>query len=109
MKAIVGAGSMWVPTVRIEDPSNYTPTPEALAAADLVLERIQARHEAECDRCSLCGQLSNRLDDFGLCSKVSESHVQWRARVRRIEKAAAGPKFKKSRSPGTGHRRAVTS
>ena len=108
MKAIVGAGSMWVPTVRIEDPSNYTPTPEALAAATAVLERIQARHEAECDRCSLCGQLMNRPDDFGLCSKVSESHLQWRARVRRIEKAAAGPRFKKSRTPSAKKRNATS-
>lgn len=108
MKAIVGAGSVWVP-VRLEDPSDYTPTPEALAAARTELDRIQARHEVECQRCSLCGQLANRLDDLGLCSKVSEPHVQWRQKVRRMEKAAAGPKFKKSRPAGTGRRRAVTS
>lgn len=108
MKALVGAGSMWVPSVRIEDPSDYTPTPEALTAARAALDRIQARHEVECERCSLCGHLSNRLDDFGLCSKVSEPHLQWRARVRRIEKAAAGPRFKKSRTPSAKKRVATT-
>ena len=109
MKALVGAGTMWVPAVRLEDPAEYVPTPEALAAAAAELDRIQAFHEAECQRCTLCGQLALRLDDFGLCSKTSEPHIAWRQKVRRMETAAAGPRFRKPRAAGTGHRRAVTS
>lgn len=108
MTALVGAGALWVPT-RLEDPSAYTPTPEALAAAAAELDRIQRFHEEECQRCTLCGQLAVRLDDFGLCSKTSEPHLQWRQKVRRMEAAAAGPKFRKSRTAGTPRGRAVTS
>lgn len=39
--------------------------------------------------CKLCGQRANRLDRFGLCSKTSEPHMEWRAGVRADEKSGA--------------------
>lgn len=45
---------------------NREVTLEHLRIVDMV-------HEGK-PRCRLCGQVVNRLDAFGLCSKVSESH-----------------------------------
>lgn len=109
MTALVGAGAYWVP--KIEDPSEYVPTEAALAAARAELDRIQAFHETQCElcrRCALCGQLTHRLDDFGLCTKISTPHLEWRQRVNKMEAAAAGPRFKKSRARTAAARRAVT-
>lgn len=39
--------------------------------------------------CALCGQRTYRLDRFGLCSKKSQPHEEWRAGVRADEKAGA--------------------
>lgn len=96
MTAIVGAGTYWVP-VRTEQDDEYTPTPEAKASARAELDRIQAYHEAECLRCALCGQLTYSLDSFGLCSKESVPHREWRQQVRKREAAAGGPRVRKSR------------
>ena len=37
--------------------------------------------------CALCGQRAIHLDRFGLCSKVSQTHQDWRAGVLADEKA----------------------
>lgn len=39
--------------------------------------------------CRLCGQRTGQLDKFGLCSKTSEAHKDWRAGVRAEMKAGA--------------------
>lgn len=39
--------------------------------------------------CRLCGQRANQLDKYGLCSKVSDDHKDWRADVRADRKAGA--------------------
>jgi hypothetical protein len=42
------------------------------------LDAIDKAHAAVMRRCSLCGQLTAGLDDFGLCSKVSITHTEVR-------------------------------
>lgn len=86
MTVLVGAGAYWTP-VGVEAPSEYVPTAEAREAAQAALDLIQVRHEADCRRCALCGQLCNRVDGFGLCSKTSIPHAKWRQQVRGQEKA----------------------
>ena len=54
-------------------------TAEALARID--------RAQASYPRCALCGQRCVKLDRFGLCSKTSEPHQEWRARGRAERKA----------------------
>lgn len=49
---------------------NREVTLECLRIVDMI-------HE-EKPQCRLCGQVANRLDVFGLCSKVSESHRRHR-------------------------------
>ncbi|CAN7150135.1 hypothetical protein LJR044_002475 [Microbacterium foliorum] len=47
---------------------------------EVTLERlriVELMHEGW-PQCRLCGQTVNRLDAFGLCSKVSASHLQRR-------------------------------
>lgn len=39
--------------------------------------------------CRLCGQRTVKLDRFGLCSKTSKPHQEWRAEVRADMKAGA--------------------
>lgn len=46
----------------------------------VTLERLRIVdmiHEGK-PACRLCGQTVNHLDKFGLCSKVSDSHKEWR-------------------------------
>ncbi|WEG10408.1 hypothetical protein PU630_07635 [Microbacterium horticulturae] len=40
------------------------------------------REQAGYPRCGLCGQQAGRLDKFGLRSKTSEAHQEWRAAAR---------------------------
>ena len=87
MTELVGAGAFWTP-VDVEAPAEYSPSEEAQAAAQAALDLIQAQQEAECRRCALCGQLVNRVDEFGLCSKTSVPHVKWRQQVRGLGKPA---------------------
>lgn len=54
---------------------------EALAIVDMV-------HEGK-PQCRLCGQISNRLDEFGLCSKTSDPHTAWRAEARALHRVSA--------------------
>lgn len=52
----------------------------ARARIDVELQAIDIAHEAKgFPKCELCGQRCRKLDEFGLCSKVSESHREWRA------------------------------
>lgn len=60
----------------------------ARSRIDAELSRIDQGHEAK-PTCALCGQPANVLDRFGLCSKTSDPHEDWRAGVRRDEKAGA--------------------
>lgn len=87
MTGLAGAGAYWTPT-RTEDDGPYEPTAESKAAVRRTLDQIQKRHEETAARCALCGQLTYRLDDFGLCSKTSEPHVAWRKQVRKREATA---------------------
>jgi hypothetical protein len=48
------------------------------ARTTTALAEVDAR-QAAAPRCGLCGQRVRWLDDFGLCSKVSPSHEQYRA------------------------------
>ncbi|WP_288874205.1 hypothetical protein [uncultured Microbacterium sp.] len=49
---------------------NREVTLEQLRVVDMIHEGKPA--------CRLCGQVVNRLDMFGLCSKTSEAHKEWR-------------------------------
>lgn len=60
----------------------------ARARAAAELDRIDAGHEGK-PTCAACGQRVNRLDRFGLCSKTSVMHEEWRAGVRADEKTGA--------------------
>jgi len=60
---------------------------------DAARERVAAelarvnQEQAGYQRCGLCGQRVGRLDKFGLCSKTSEAHQEWRAAERAERKA----------------------
>jgi hypothetical protein len=58
----------------------------ARARVAVALAEIDA-NQAHLPTCALCGQRSLKLDRFGLCSKVSQPHLDWRAGVRADEKA----------------------
>jgi len=65
--------------------------PEKEWAADrqVTLERLRIVdmvHEGK-PTCRLCGQVVNRLDTFGLCSKTTESHRQRRGDFAPAKKA----------------------
>lgn len=65
------------------DPSQ-TERVRALQAEEMArIDRAQAHYP----QCALCGQRATSLDRFGLCSKVSDPHKEWRAGVRADEKA----------------------
>lgn len=49
---------------------------------DAEYARIEALHAGK-PECSLCGQRANALDEYGLCSKVSDPHKEWRAQMTR--------------------------
>lgn len=52
--------------------------------------RIVAMMHEGWPQCRLCGQTVYRLDKFGLCSKVSDAHREWRGDpVPRKKKAGA--------------------
>lgn len=53
-------------------------TDSSLARALLELERIDEANASK-PKCTLCGQSVNRLDGFGLCSKVTPAHERRRA------------------------------
>ena len=55
-------------------------------AAELAV--IDVLHEGK-PTCRLCGQVTNVLDRFGLCPKVSQPHQDYRAGVRADMKAGA--------------------
>jgi hypothetical protein len=42
-----------------------------------LLRIVDMIHEGK-PACRLCGQIVNRLDVFGVCSKVSNAHKEWR-------------------------------
>ncbi|MEI3845231.1 MULTISPECIES: hypothetical protein [unclassified Microbacterium] len=52
------------------------------------LEEIDAI-QAGSPTCRLCGQACRQLDRYGLCSKTSEAHKDWRAGLRADMKAGA--------------------
>lgn len=63
----------------------WTPNPQVTRDA---LDRIDAA-QAGYPTCRLCGQRAIALDKFGLCSKTSQAHQDWRASVRAERKAGA--------------------
>lgn len=60
------------------DDASRARTAAALAEVDAV--------QANSPTCALCGQRARVLDRFGLCSKTSDPHKEWRAGVRAEEK-----------------------
>lgn len=58
---------------------NREVTLEQLRIVDMIHEGKPA--------CRLCGQIVNRLDGFGLCSKTTESHRHRRGDVTQTKKA----------------------
>ena len=72
--------------------ASATPTAEEKEWApnrDVTLEQLRIVdmiHEGK-PACRLCGQITNGLDRFGLCSKISPTHQEWRGEVPRKTKA----------------------
>jgi len=52
----------------------WTPNREVTLAQLRIVDMI---HEGK-PACRLCGQIVNHLDKFGLCSKTSDAHQEWR-------------------------------
>lgn len=65
--------------------ADWTPDRAVTLAA---LEAIDHR-QRPFPACALCEQRAVKLDRFGLCSKTSEAHQDWRAGVRNDMKAGA--------------------
>lgn len=63
----------------------WTPNREVTLEALRVVDMI---HEGK-PTCRLCGQTVNRLDKFGLCSKVSDAHKEARGDAPARKKAGA--------------------
>lgn len=61
--------------------TEWKPTPASLAQVERTLREIDRRHITD-PACRLCGQRCTRLDEFGLCSKISVTHKEERARIR---------------------------
>ncbi|MDF2991870.1 MAG: hypothetical protein K0S37_2384 [Microbacterium sp.] len=63
----------------MSDGQSWAPTPESRAKVQRVLDAIDLAQSSK-PMCGLtgCGQRANRLDEFGLCSKVSDSHKRVR-------------------------------
>lgn len=51
------------------------------------LRIVDMIHEGK-PQCRLCGQVTNRLDKHGLCSKTSDAHQEWRGVAPKKPKAA---------------------
>lgn len=66
-----------------EKDEQWTPNRDVTHAAMDDLEAMFAAWPA----CRLCGQRTRQLDKFGLCSKTSEAHKDWRAGARAEMKA----------------------
>ena len=63
----------------VSDAASQKRVADALAEVDA--------SQAHYPTCALCGQRAVRLDRFGLCSKTSDPHKEWRAEARADEKA----------------------
>lgn len=63
-----------MPTVAKPEAPEWRPNRELIADE---LRNVDAIHEGK-PTCRLCGQVVNRLDTFGLCSKVTPAHKEWR-------------------------------
>lgn len=63
----------------------YVYDDDARARQEAELARIEAT-QAWMPVCALCGQRAVELDEFGLCSKISTPHKEWRAGVLADEK-----------------------
>lgn len=63
----------------------WTPNRDVTLAELRIVDMI---HEGK-PQCRLCGQIVNRLDAFGLCSKVSDSHKERRGEPVPRKKARA--------------------
>ncbi len=64
---------------------DWKPNPEQVRAE---MENLDAMFSAW-PECRLCGQRTAQLDRYGLCSKTSQPHKDWRAGVRADMKAGA--------------------
>lgn len=72
----------------VADPQEWTPGDESRERVHEALAEIDAI-QAGSPECRLCGQRTRQLDKFGLCSKTSEAHQDWRAGIRAERKAGA--------------------
>lgn len=61
-------------TITAVEEKPWTPNPEVIAEQLRIVDMI---HEGK-PQCRLCGQVVNRLDEFGLCSKTSIPHQERR-------------------------------
>ena len=68
-----------------DDETPWTADRDLTRAVLAAIDDRQAVHA----ECALCGQRSVRLDKFGLCSKKSRPHNDWRDEVRADLKAGA--------------------
>jgi hypothetical protein len=59
----------------------WVPDDAARARTKTALDLIDDTH-AHKPTCVLCGQRANSLDRFGLCTKVSASHLRYREEER---------------------------
>lgn len=56
------------------EPKAWEPNREVTLEQLRIVDMI---HEGK-PTCRLCGQIVNHLDKFGLCSKTSDAHQEWR-------------------------------
>lgn len=71
------------------DDGDWKPTEASRARVQKRLREIDLQQVNQ-PKCWLCGQGAPKLDDFGLCSKVSVTHRQERDRIRAEMKSKAG-------------------
>lgn len=65
----------------VESGEHLEAKPDSLTRTLAALTRIDRLH-ADAPACWLCGQKTNTPDKFGLCSKITPSHVAERQQAR---------------------------
>lgn len=66
-----------------ENEKEWAPSRDVTLAKLRIVDMV---HEGK-PACRLCGQVTNRLDKFGLCSKVSDAHKERRGDLVPAKKA----------------------
>lgn len=68
------------------EPKEWTRDEAAAERIRAELTVIDMVHEGK-PTCRLCGQTTNRLDTFGLCSKTTDAHKERRGQTVPLKKA----------------------